>query len=47
VPILFGNHKSSRRRAVSAGGLAALAVKAFRKKNAAEEIVSNLNNKEK
>jgi hypothetical protein len=33
--------------AVSTGGLAALAVKASRKKNAAEEIVSNLNNKEK
>jgi hypothetical protein len=36
--------------AVSTGGLAALAVKVSRKKNAAEEeeeIVSNLNNKEK
>jgi hypothetical protein len=33
--------------AVSTGGLAALAVKLSRKKNAAEEIVSNLNNKEK
>jgi len=33
---------------VSTGGLAALAVKVSRKKNAAEEeIVSNLNNKEK
>jgi hypothetical protein len=30
-----------------AGGLAALAVKVSRKKNAAEEIASNLNNKEK
>jgi hypothetical protein len=33
--------------AVSTGGLAALAVKVSRKRNAAEEIVSNLNNKEK
>jgi hypothetical protein len=33
--------------AVSTGGLAALAVKASRKKNTAEEIVPNLNNKEK
>ena len=33
--------------AVSTGGLAALAVKVSRKKNAAEEIVPNLNNKEK
>lgn len=33
--------------AVSTGGLAALAVKVSRKKNGAEEIVSNLNNKEK
>jgi hypothetical protein len=33
--------------AVSTGGLAALAVKVSRKKNAAEEIVLNLNNKEK
>jgi hypothetical protein len=33
--------------AVSTGGLAALAVKVSRKKNAAEEIASNLNNKEK
>jgi hypothetical protein len=35
--------------AVSTGGLAALAVKVSRKKNAEEEeeIVSNLNNKEK
>ncbi len=32
--------------AVSTGGLAALAVKVSRKKNAAEEIVSNLNKKE-
>jgi hypothetical protein len=32
---------------VSTGGLAALAVKVSRKKNAAEEIVSNLNNREK
>ena len=31
---------------VSTGGLAALAVKVSRKKNAAEGIVSNLNNKE-
>jgi hypothetical protein len=30
--------------AVSTGGLAALAVKVSRKKNGAEEIVSNLNN---
>jgi hypothetical protein len=30
--------------AVSTGGLAALAVKLSRKKNGAEEIVSNLNN---
>jgi hypothetical protein len=33
--------------AVSAGGLAALAVKVSCKKSAAEEIVPNLNNKEK
>jgi hypothetical protein len=33
--------------AVSTGGLAALAVKVSRNKNAAQEIVSNLNNKEK
>jgi hypothetical protein len=33
--------------AVSTGGLAALAVKVSRKKNGAEEIVPNLNNKEK
>jgi hypothetical protein len=33
--------------AVSTGGLAALAVKVSRKKNAAEEIIPNLNNKEK
>jgi cephalosporin-C deacetylase-like acetyl esterase len=33
--------------AVSTGGLAALAVKVSRKKNAAEEIVPNLSNKEK
>jgi hypothetical protein len=33
--------------AVSTGGLAALAVKVSRKKSAAEEIVPNLNNKEK
>ena len=33
--------------AVSTGGLAALAVKASRKKNGAEEIIPNLNNKEK
>jgi hypothetical protein len=33
--------------AVSTGGLAALAVKVSRKKNDAEEIVPNLNNKEK
>jgi len=33
--------------AVSTGGLAALAVKVSRKKNATEEIASNLNNKEK
>jgi hypothetical protein len=32
---------------VSTGGLAALAVKVSRKKNGAEDIVSNLNNKEK
>ena len=32
---------------VSTGGLAALAVKVSRKKNGAEEIVQNLNNKEK
>lgn len=31
--------------AVSTGGLAALAVKVSRKKNAAEDIVPNLNNK--
>ena len=47
MPILFGNHWSSRRRAVSTGSLAALAAKISRKKNAAEEIISNLNNKEK
>jgi hypothetical protein len=33
--------------AVSTGGLAALVVKVSRKKNGAEGIVSNLNNKEK
>ncbi len=33
--------------AVSTGGLAALAVKVSRKKNAAEEIGSNLNKQEK
>jgi hypothetical protein len=33
--------------AVSTGGLAALAVKVSRKKNAAEQIVSNLNHQEK
>jgi hypothetical protein len=33
--------------AVSTGGIAALAVKISRKKNGAEEIVPNLNNKEK
>lgn len=33
--------------AASTGGLAALAVKVSRKKNGAEELVSNLNNKEK
>ena len=33
--------------AVSTGGLAALAVKVSRKKNGAEEIVPNPNNKEK
>ena len=33
--------------AASTGGLAALAVKVSRKKNGAEEIVPNLNNKEK
>jgi hypothetical protein len=33
--------------AVSTGGLTALAVKVSRKKNGAEEIVPNLNNKEK
>jgi hypothetical protein len=33
--------------AVSTGGLAALAVKISRKKNAAEEIIPILNNKEK
>jgi hypothetical protein len=33
--------------AVSTGGLAALAVKASRKKNAADEIVPHLNSKEK
>jgi hypothetical protein len=33
--------------AVSTGGLAALAVKVSRKKNAEEEIISNLNKKEK
>ena len=32
---------------VSTGGLAALAVKVSRKKNTAEEIIPNLNNKEK
>jgi hypothetical protein len=32
---------------VSTGGLAALAVKVSRKKDGAEEIVPNLNNKEK
>ena len=33
--------------AVSTGGLAALAVRVSRKENGAEEIVPNLNNKEK
>ena len=33
--------------AVSTGGLTALAVKVSRKKNGAEEIVTNLNRKEK
>jgi hypothetical protein len=33
--------------AVSSGGLAALVVKVSRKKDGAEEIVPNLNNKEK
>jgi hypothetical protein len=33
--------------AVSTGGLAALAVNISRKKNEAEEIIPNLNNKEK
>jgi hypothetical protein len=33
--------------AVSTGSLAALAVRVSRKKNGAEEIVPNLNNKEK
>ena len=33
--------------AVSTGGLAALAVKVSRKKDGAEEIAQNLNNKEK
>ena len=33
--------------AVSTGGLAALAVKVSRKKNSAEEIAPNLNNREK
>jgi hypothetical protein len=33
--------------AVSTGGLAALAVKVSRKKNATEQIVSNLNNNNK
>ena len=33
--------------AVSTGGLAAVAVKVSRKKNGAEEIIPNLNNKEK
>ncbi len=33
--------------AASTGGLAALAVKVSRKKNGAEEIVPNVNNKEK
>ena len=33
--------------AVSTGGLAVLAVKVSRKKNEAEEIVPNLNNREK
>jgi hypothetical protein len=32
---------------VSTGGLAALAVKVSRRKNGAEEVVPNLNNKEK
>jgi hypothetical protein len=32
---------------VSTGGLAALAVKVSRKRNGAEEVVPNLNNKEK
>ena len=33
--------------AISTGGLAALAVKTSRRKNGAEEIIPNLNNKEK
>jgi hypothetical protein len=33
--------------AVSTGGLAALAVKVSRKKNGTEELVTNLNDKEK
>ena len=33
--------------AVSTGGLAALAVKVSRKRDGAEDIVQNLNNKEK
>ena len=33
--------------AVSTGGLAALAVKVSRKKDGAEEVTPNLNNKEK
>jgi hypothetical protein len=47
VSILFGMYGISRCRVVSTVGLAALAVKASRKKNGAEEIVPNLNNKEK
>jgi hypothetical protein len=32
VPILFGKHRADRRRATSAGGLTALAVKLSQKK---------------
>jgi hypothetical protein len=34
-------------KTVSTGGLAALAVKVSRKKNTSEEVILNLNNKEK
>jgi len=47
VSILFGNRGISRAGAVSTGGLAALAVKVSRKKNGADEIIPNLNNKDK